>query len=256
MKILRLSTFLIITMMLVPIDSSAHCKPNHPVHGAHCDDPPEPPDPGGGDGLLRVNVTFRDDVDDRAPNLPTDGLQSILGTYDHKQGKVSASIGEGFALKLTKGKQPAIRTLFLDFTCVYDPEGDCNPPFQIANSPDSSGESVGLLTINASGVDLLAMGLGDDNSSSSLRLALNLDLDLIGGGVWILVFDDDGFGICPEGDTINTDIDVTRTSPVEWVIEATSDDVACLVKNDQGAFDLIFSGLYSMPFKMRVKKQL
>ncbi len=47
MSILRLSTFLLITMMLVPIDSSAHCKPSHPVHGAHCG-PTEPPDPGGG----------------------------------------------------------------------------------------------------------------------------------------------------------------------------------------------------------------
>ena len=49
MNIIRLLTFLIITMILVPIDSSAHCKPNHHIHGAHCDTP-EPPDPGDGGG--------------------------------------------------------------------------------------------------------------------------------------------------------------------------------------------------------------
>ena len=70
------------------------------------------------------------------------------------------------------------------------------------------------------------------------------------------MFDDDGFGsFCPEGAGKNTDINVKRISADEWEIEAKSEHVACLVKNDQGAMDLIFSGLYRMPFKMRVVKQ-
>ena len=240
MNILRLST-LSLTIVLFTLGGlispenttlAHHCKGSH-SSAPECE-------VGGGGGVIRVDVSFRNSVGD---GLKSDGL----GTYKHKKDKVSAEIGGGFALKLTKGKQPAIRTLFLDFTDCVSGDGTCIPPFQ-------TGSSFGPLTINASGVDLLA--LVEDETRTDLRLALNLDLDLVGGGVWVLVFDNDGFGICPKGIGKNSDINVKRIgSADEWEIEATSLDVACLVKNDQGAMDLIFSGLYKMPFKMTVVKQ-
>ena len=50
MNILRLSTFLLITMMLVPIDASAHCKGKHTGDHEHCtggggSNDTTPPDP-------------------------------------------------------------------------------------------------------------------------------------------------------------------------------------------------------------------
>ncbi len=57
MNILRLSTFLLITMMLVPIDSSAHCKRNHADYGPHCG-VTEPPDPGGDQAVYTAELTM------------------------------------------------------------------------------------------------------------------------------------------------------------------------------------------------------
>ena len=237
----------ILTFGLSTEIASAHgqeCKGHH-KGDANCQ-----PDSGGG-GVLRVDVTFRDDVADRNPK-PTDGLQSVGGTYVHKEQNVSAGIGGSgeFTLKLTKGNQLAMRMLFLDFTDCVSTDEMCNPPFQSSEM----GNSVGLLTIATTGVDLLALTT-ENPSSDELNLTLLLDLNLIGGGSWVFVFNNDGFGICPEGNGINTDIHVELMSADKWVIEAKSTDVACLLKNDQGAMDLIFSGLYSMPFKMEVVKQ-
>ena len=46
MNILRLSTLLLFTTMLIPIGVSAHCKGKHGPGHPHCD-PGDPPDPGG-----------------------------------------------------------------------------------------------------------------------------------------------------------------------------------------------------------------
>jgi hypothetical protein len=61
MNILRISTFLLVTMMLVPIDASAHCKGKHSEGHPHCDtgDPPDP-DPGGGSADPRLVYRDRD----------------------------------------------------------------------------------------------------------------------------------------------------------------------------------------------------
>ena len=224
----------ILTFSLSTEIASAHgpaCK------GHHKDDC----NAGGESGTVRVDVTFR--------VSGTDGLRPIGGTYYHKRQKVSAGIGGlgEFTLTLTKGNQLAMRMLTLDFTdCVSQgTDHACKPPFQ----PDKIGDSVGPLTIATTRVDLLA--LGTDEMSTNLRLSLNLDLNLEGGGSWHHGYADDGFGICPGG----TDIKVTRIDDETWVIEATSADKACLVKRDGSAMGDIPSGLYSMPFKMMVKKQ-
>lgn len=239
----------ILTLAVSPGIASAHGNHNNLCTGPHKNDDGCNGDGGGGGGVLRVNVEFRDDVNDS--DSPTDGLQSIGGTYKHKEQNVSAGIGGSgeFTLKLTKGNQLAMRTLFLDFTCVSEDTDDCNPAFQLDDSPNSSGDSVGLLTIATTRVDLLA--LTETETRHDLRLSLQLDLNLIGGGLWHLGYAADGFGICPGGN----DIDVTRISADTWKIVATSLDKACLVKRDGTAMGDIPSGLYSMPFEMTVKKQ-
>jgi hypothetical protein len=73
-NILRLSAFLFITMMLVPIDASAHCKGKHGEGHPHCDtgDPPDP-DPGGGSAYPQLVYRDRD-------NLPATFLANANGS--------------------------------------------------------------------------------------------------------------------------------------------------------------------------------
>ena len=241
MNISRLSTLSL--TLAVAVITLGHANPSFAAPS--CSKNPSHPNcipdggDGGGGGTVRVDVTFR--------VSETDGLRPIGGTYYHKRQKVSAGIGGlgEFTLTLTKGNQLAMRMLTLDFTDCVSAMGTCKPPFQ----PLEFGDSVGPLTIATTRVDLLA--LGTDEMSTNLRLSLNLDLNLVGGGSWHLGYADDGFGICLGG----TEIKVTRIDDDTWVIEAFGNDVACLVKRDQGAMVNIFSGNYSMPFKMTVEKQ-
>ncbi len=207
----------------------------------------------GSSGLNTTTVTFRDSGADGLQSDCQDIDPPVVCPYVHKQQIVSASIAKGTYLRLNKGNQLAMRTLFLDFRDCVSGVTDhvCKPPFQDPPNPDdrSFGNSVAKLIMQGSDVDLQALGIGED--SSLLRLSLLFDLSLVGGGSWHLGFDVDGFGICPGG----TDIDVTRSSADTWEIEATSDDVGCLVKLDGSAFGETPSGLYRMPFKMTVKKQ-
>ena len=197
-----------------------------------------------------MTVTFRDfqgDVDDPIPDrLMSDchdcqATCDCLSPYIHKVDKVSAGIGNNagnFFMKLTKGNQPAIRTLFLDFSdCV---EGPCSPPFL-------QGFSVGPTNFFTSGINLSEMFVDEVRDDLSLRVAL--DLTSVGGGVWSLFFDplDDR---CPG----STNITVRRIAADTWEIEAGTDDVACLVEVVGGG-EFLFSGRYHMPFKITVKRK-
>ncbi len=196
---------------------------------------------GGGGGTIAVTVTFQDRPGDRlmsdCHDCPT--TCDCLSPYIHKVDKVSTGIGSNggnFFLKLTKGNQPAIRTLFFDFSdCI---EGPCNPPFL----QGSSVRGANMFT-SGSGIDLRAMAVGD--VSEFLSLVVTLDLNSVDLGLWQLFF---GPVKCED----STNITVRRIDADSWEIEAGLDDIACLAENVGGG-ELMFSGLYHMPFKITVQ---
>ena len=143
-------------------------------------------------------------------------------------------------MKLTKGNQLAIRTLFYDFSDCDSP-GKCFPPF-------TEGFSVGPANVftSGSGIDLSEMVLGEVRDDLSMRFPFNLSE--VGGGLWLLFFDPSNAD-CPG----SSNITVRRIDIDTWEIEAGLTDVACLA--EQVGVDLIFSGLYHMPFKITVQKK-
>ncbi len=211
--------------------------------GALADPPPHNHggDGGGGGGTIAMTATFRDFLGDDEDPVP-DGLRSDgLGDYIHKVDKVGAGISTrgNFRLTLTKGNQPAIRTLFYDFSdCV--PPGECFSPF-------TEGISVGPASVvtSGSGIDLLEMPV--DGGRVDLRLILMLDLDTVENGSWQIRFDPSNAD-CSD----STFVTVERINVDTWEIEAGLDDVACLTKQAGGG-EHIFSGLYHMPFKLTIK---
>ena len=193
---------------------------------------------GGGDGV--ATVAFRDDI-----GLP-DRIRSDGGPYTDGEQKVQTHVGERtgtFSLRLSKGNQAAIRTLFLDFNdCVSPDPSDCTPPFL----PTRDGFSVGPLNVVTWGIDLRAMEVNKD-ARVDLRLRIVINLGIIGGGGWRLNFDPLN-SECTGDSTIG----VTRTELDTWVIDAGQSDVACLTGNLGGGADYVFSGLYHMPFELTV----
>ena len=215
--------------------------------GALADPPPHNhgggDDGGGGGGTIAMTATFQ--------NRPGDGLMSdchdcqttcdCLPPYIDKVDKVGAGISTrgNFRLTLTKGNQPAIRTLFYDFSDCVSP-GECNPPIQ-------NGFSVGPANVVTSGsaIDLLEMLVGAVRDD--LRLIMSLNLDSVENGLWQIRFDPSNANC--SGSTFVTG---ERISADTWEIEAGPEDVACLTKRAGGG-EHIFSGLYHMPFKFTIK---
>jgi hypothetical protein len=72
MNILRLSILLLITVMLVPFDASAHCKGKHTGDHPHCVGGGDPPDPGGS---ADPQLVYRD-----RDNLPASFLANANGS--------------------------------------------------------------------------------------------------------------------------------------------------------------------------------
>ena len=207
-----------------------------------CDDPDcncgsDDGDGGGGGGTIPVTVTFED--------LLGDGLTSDCGTgdcpYVDSVEKVGAGISTrgNFRMSLTKGNQPAIRTLFLDFSdCM---EGPCEPPFL-------QGSTVGPVSMftSGSGINLREMLVGEVRDD--LTLGVGFNLTSVEGGDWRLFFNPSKTD-CQGSSTIT----ITRIDTDTWEIEAGVNDVACLAKQAGGGV-LEFSGLYHMPFKITVQK--
>lgn len=195
---------------------------------------------GGGGGTIPVTVTFRDFPGDDFDPVPDRLMSDGLGDYIHKVDKVGAGISTrgNFRMALTKGNQPAIRTLFYDFSDCVD--GPCTPPFQAGVS--IAGASV---VTSGSGIDLLEMFVGEVRDD--LRLILTLNLDSVENGLWQIFFDP--FNADCSGSTFVT---VERIDIDTWEIEAGPDDVACL-REQAGGGEHIFSGLYHMPFKITVQ---
>ena len=225
---------------------------------------------GGGDGggTIPVMVTFRDFLGDA--DFSPDRLMSDCHLepwrdcpYIDKMDKVSVGIGSSVGLEGqlamhlgVRGKQPAIRQLFLDFSDDTDatgnPDGEpdncvsgkgtCQPP----TLPD--GLTHGGVNLYTSGVNL--KDVVDDGTSRPLNMSVGMDLNIINQGIWRLFFYYTSFADCPGGTTIG----VTRTSADTWEIEAGTYAVACLAQQ-VGAQGYIFKGLYSMPFLMYVQKK-
>ena len=136
--------------------------------------------------------------------------------------------------------------LFFNFgDCASDPVppppiSSCDSPFL----PLKTGSSVAQLNVFTSGIDLRAMKKNELKTDVGLMVALNLDS--LGGGLWRLFFGLSN-GECPGA----SDIDVKRVDDITWEIEATQEDVACLMGNTthQGG-NSTFRGLYHMPFKL------
>ena len=198
---------------------------------------------GGGGGTIPMTATFRDFQGDDEDPVPDRLMSDGLGVYIEKVDKVGAGISTrgNFRLTLTKGNQPAIRTLFYDFSdCASLDPADCTPPFQ--NGFSVRGANV---VTSGSGIDLLEMFVGQVRDD--LRLILMLDLDSVEKGQWQIFFDPFNAN-CSE----STFVTVERISVDTWEIEAGLDDVACL-KEQAGGGEMIFSGLYHMPFKFTIK---
>ncbi len=201
---------------------------------------------GGGGDTIRVMVTFRDFLASEAfsPDHLMSDCQMGNCPYIDKVVKVSTGIGTSgnFFMKLTKGNQQAIRTLFLDFSdCAsFDDLGvpTCNPPFP-------TGFTVGPANMFTSGINLRDF----TGTRGDLRLRVPFDLTSIEGGLWSLFFDSSIMD-CPGSSSIG----VTRTNVDTWVIEAGQGAVACLARLAGGG-ELIFSGLYIMPFKITVQEK-
>jgi len=256
-KSLFIGTFFLLFIGLS--DYGYGCHKENMTHGKN-PGPCDPPDGGGGGdeggSTLPVMVTFRDcnvggmdgdvlpeecEPDDPDGFLPdriqSDGFDAYIDRVD----KVSTGIGSpnSFFMKLTKGNQKAIRTLFLDFSdCVSGEE--CNPP----DPPQVV--SVGPAFVFAGGVNLRAMALGDSGARWNLRLRVELNLFSEGQGLLSLFFDPGNMD-CQNSTTIK----VRRTALDTWVIEAGQDDVACLTGFD-GSGDIPL-GRYHMPFLMEVQ---
>ncbi len=124
---------------------------------------------GGNGGTIPVTVTFRDfqgdDVDPVPDRLMSDchdcsATCDCSSPYIHGGDKVRTGIGGNFFMKLTKGNQPAIRTLFLDFSdCA---SGPCNPPFL-------QGSTVGPANVfitSGSGINMREMLVGEVRDDS------------------------------------------------------------------------------------------
>ncbi len=194
---------------------------------------------GGGDGTggkIAVAVTFL--AIPAIPRFRSDG--GFL--YIDKVDKVSAYLGSAngnFIMGLgTKGNQPPIRTLLMDFSdCIGFP---CMPPFQI-------GVNSGPMNFMTSGIDLRVMSVGETRDDLNLKIAI--DLSNSGEGVWQLFFDPSD-ARCIGSSTIT----VTRMDADTWAIEAGLNDVACLAKQGGGG-EFLFSGLYRMPFKVIVQRK-
>ena len=195
---------------------------------------------GGGGGTIPMTATFRDFQGDDEDPVPDRLMSDGLGVYIEKVDKVGAGISTrgNFRLTLTKGNQPAIRTLFYDFSDCVSP-GECTPPFQ-------NGFSVGPANVvtSGSGIDLLEMLVGAVRDD--LRLIMSLNLDSVENGLWQIRFDPSNANC--SGSTFVT---VERISADTWEIEAGPEDVACLTKQAGGG-EHIFSGLYHMPFKFTI----
>ncbi len=194
----------------------------------------------GSGGTIPMTVTFRDFPGDDVDPVPDRLMSDGLGDYIDKVDKVGAGISTrgNFRLALTKGNQPAIRTLFYDFSDCVD--GPCTPPF-------IEGFSVAPASVvtSGSGINLLEMFVGQ--ARDDLRLILTLNLDSVENGLWQLFFDPSNADC--SGSTFVT---VERISADTWEIEAGPDDVACL-REQSGGGEHIFSGLYHMPFKFTIK---
>ena len=228
-----------------PESECLHRDENH----KHCSEPP----PDGG-GTIPVMVTFDDTVRDDA--VGEDGLMSDCPVFNpgncpyiDKMDKVSVGIGSSVGLEGqlamhlgVRGKQPAIRQLFLDFSdCRSEP---------MCDSPSlPNGLTHGGVNLYTSGVNLKEMGFVG-NTSSPLNMSVGMDLNIIDQGIWRLFFYYTSFADCPGGNTVG----VTRTGADTWEIKTGTYAVACLAQQ-VGAQGYIFKGLYSMPFLMRVQKK-
>lgn len=205
---------------------------------------------GGGDGgNIPVTVTFRDFLGDEvfSPDrvmsdfydCPTtfDCLSPYVDDVDNVHAEIAQPGYLTFGLPSTKRNQPAVRTLFFDFSdCVESP---CNPPFE-------SGFSSYGANAFTSGVNLGEMFVGEVRHDLGLLMTLKPE----GSGSRRLFFD-------PLDDRCSGSsyITVRRIDTDTWEIEAGPDDVACLAnQTGTGKDKLVFSGLYHMPFKIIVQK--
>lgn len=189
---------------------------------------------GGGDegGVIRTITQVGDNI--YGDRIFSDGG----GSYIHQVDMVSQGIGSpgNYFLKLTKGNQPAIRSMFLDFSdCVLGP---CDPPS--TNYPEE-------FTINffTSDVNLR------DLESTSESLAVNMSLKIEGNdGLWQLFFDPSD-ARCSHSTTI---LAIPRQVAEAWIFVADENHYACLAKIGNGG-EFIFSGKYRMPFLLRVTRK-
>ena len=211
--------------------------------GALADPPVDGNHNHGSGGTIPMTATFRDFPGDDVDPIPDRLMSDGLGDYIHKVDKVGAGISTrgNFRMSLTKGNQPAIRTLFYDFSDCVSP-GECFPPF-------TEGFSVGPANVatSGSGIDLLEMLVGEVRDD--LRLIMTLNLDSVENGLWQVFFDPSNAD-CPG----STYVTVERINVDTWEIEAGPDDVACL-REQSGGGEHIFSGLYHMPFQIMLKKK-
>jgi len=175
---------------------------------------------GGEGGALSLNVTFGDASTDR---LQSDGE----GPYVSGQEKVSANIGaHGLSLQLTRGNQPTIRTLSIDFrdACFAGP---CMPP---ARDPLSDGSGDTVATIQSSDVNLRGMQLGEVRHDLGLRVVMKR---------WFLNFEP--HVDCAGGSAVT----VRRADADTWVIGGVGTTTkGCLLTRG------VDSGVWDMPFEM------
>ncbi len=231
--------------------AQAHCMAPH--SHKNCNGDPPPDDEGG--GTIPVMVTFDDGNRDA---VGEDGLMSDgMGDYIDKVERVSVGIGSTgglngqLAMHLgVRGKQPAIRQLFLDFSDCRSPPNCSSPSLPDADGVfgQENGFTHGGVNLYTSGVNL--KDVVDDGTSRPLNMSVGMDLNIMDQGIWRLFFYYTSFADCPGGTTIG----VTRTSADTWEIEAGTYAVACLAQQ-VGAQGYIFKGLYSMPFLMRGQKK-
>lgn len=187
----------------------------------------------GGDegGVIRTVTQVADNI--YGDRIFSDGG----GSYIHQEDMVSQGIGSSgnFFLKLTKGNQSPIRSMFLDFSdCVLGP---CDAPS--TNFPEE-------FTINFFTSDVNFRDL----ESTSESLAVNMSLKIEGSdGLWQLFFDPSD-ARCSQSTTIFA---IPRTTDA-WIILADENHYACLAKIGNGG-EFIFSGKYRMPFLLRITRK-
>jgi hypothetical protein len=201
---------------------------------------------GGGDGKIPVKVTFRDSV---VP--PIDRVMSDCGTgdcpYIDKVANVSATVGASFSLKKDKNNQPSGPELHLDF--LQCAELICTPPFLNRL----------LLATVVAGDDWREMSPGEERTGMDLTVVFVDDED-VGraneGRRWWLFFKNDRVDYC----SLTSGVTVTRTHDEidTWVVEATVDDIACLVTLEDlpgSPPSNVRKGYFSMPFQMTVERE-